>query len=204
MSLVLASDYRVSNPGHAWSELVKRESDLASIGAHHVVMYESVQTQGRVFVTIGVRNKVPRAELLRSPVVFEWFDSGGVEDIPAVFVGEIVEKIEIHAPLQGKPAGVVVAVIALVDDVATLLKHIHRTLEQIEAAGVQKLWVYQAFDDDREVMVLHQVDDATKAKRLIEQTDPDVAEWMHGAGFGAYPPLFLGTLRGVMRVRAEA
>jgi hypothetical protein len=201
--LVLASDYRVGDPRHAWSELVKRESHLAGIGAHHVAMYESIQGDGRIFVTIGLRHDIPRETLMRSPVVFEWFDSGGVDDIPAVFAGEITEKLDLtdtSVPLEA--AGVVFGVIALVEDVALLVQRIKGSLDRFKTEGVQKVWLYRAFDDNHEVMVMCQIDDVTSANRWLQQVDPG-REWLRSAGFGAYPPYFLGTLLGIKRIRAE-
>ena len=46
-------------------------------------------------VTLGVREREPVDALLRSPVMFGWFDSAGVEEIPPLFVGEVVEKFDL-------------------------------------------------------------------------------------------------------------
>ena len=93
-SMVLASDYRVPDPDRVWPLLQRRTSGLAGIGAHHVLVYKSTHDYGRVLVLIGVRSREPIVELLRSRVFFDWFDAVGVEDIPAVFAGEIVEKFD--------------------------------------------------------------------------------------------------------------
>ena len=93
-SLVIASDYRVPDPEQVWPLLTRRRSALADIGAHHVLLYTSTHDPGRVLVTIGVRSREPIVELLRSRVFFEWFDAVGVDDIPAVFAGEIVERLK--------------------------------------------------------------------------------------------------------------
>ena len=89
-SIVLAADYRVRDPQRMWSDLQGRQSGLASIGAHHVVLYESSSEPGRVLTTVGVRSRGPVERLLRSPAIFEWFDSAGVEDIPPIFAGDVV------------------------------------------------------------------------------------------------------------------
>ena len=91
-SLVIASDYRVPDPERVWPLLTRRRSALADIGAHHVLLYTSTHDHGRVLVTIGVRSREPIVELLRSRVFFEWFDAVGVDDLPAVFAGEIVGR----------------------------------------------------------------------------------------------------------------
>ena len=90
--MVIASDYRVPDPEQVWPLLKRRRSALADIGAHHVLVYTSTHDYGRVLVTIGVHSREPIVELLRSRVFFDWFDAVGVDDIPAVFAGEIVER----------------------------------------------------------------------------------------------------------------
>ena len=75
-SLVLASDYRVSDVERMWSSLRARRAELAGIGAHHVVVYTSAWESGRVLLTIGVRNADPVPEMLRSPAIFAWVRRG--------------------------------------------------------------------------------------------------------------------------------
>ena len=104
-SMVIASDYRVPDPERVWPLLQRRKSALASIGAHHVLVYASTHDYGRVLVTIGVRSREPIVELLRSRVFFDWFDAVGVEDIPAVFAGEIVERFEPSRPSESHGSG---------------------------------------------------------------------------------------------------
>lgn len=67
-SLVIASDYRVPDPGRVWPLLQRNKSALADIGAHHVLIYASTHDSGRVLVMIGVRSREPIVELLRSRV----------------------------------------------------------------------------------------------------------------------------------------
>src|SRR6202040_1710558 len=119
-SMVIASDYRVPNPERVWPLLQSRKSALAGIGAHHVLVYTSTDDYGRVLVTIGVRSREPIVELLRSRVFFEWFDAVGVEAIPAVFAGEIVERFEPSPPTEPTAPGVIVAAIASVQDISVL------------------------------------------------------------------------------------
>ena len=71
---------------------------LASIGAHHVVLYTSIWEPGRVLVTIGIRQADSIREVLRSPAIFELFDISGADDIPPIFGGEVVEKIDLYGP----------------------------------------------------------------------------------------------------------
>ena len=96
-SMVIASDYRVPDPTKVWPLLERNKSALADIGAHHVLVYTSTHDYGRVLVMIGVHSREPIVELLRSRVFFDWFDAVGVDDIPAVFAGEIVDRF-IAAP----------------------------------------------------------------------------------------------------------
>ena len=86
-SLVLTTDYRVPDPTRVWPLLQRRRDGLAALGAHHVFVYTSSTDPERVLVTIALKTREPVAELLRSRAFFEWFDTVGVEDLPAVFAG---------------------------------------------------------------------------------------------------------------------
>jgi len=198
-SMVIASDYRVANPERVWPLLKRRKSALAGIGAHHVLVYTSTHDYGRVLVTIGVRSREPIVELLRSRVFFDWFDAVGVEDIPAVFAGEIVERFGSIAPSARTAPGVVVAAIASVDDVSTLTAEIRGALPRFEAAGIRETRLFRAFDDGHEVMILQELDDEDRARRWIEHPDA-AAPWIIGAGVGAYPPVFVGKFFDMMRI----
>ena len=55
-SLILACDFRVDDVDRMWDWLKKHRDHLASIGAHHVVLYTSIWEPGRVLVTIGIRH----------------------------------------------------------------------------------------------------------------------------------------------------
>jgi heme-degrading monooxygenase HmoA len=195
-SLVIASDYRVADPEQVWPLLTRRRSALAGIGAHHVLLYTSTHDYGRVLVTIGVRSREPIVELLRSRVFFDWFDAVGVDDIPAVFAGEIVERFGSAAP---SAPGVVVAAISAVDDVPSLTHEIRGALPRFEAAGIRETRLFQAFDDSHEVMILQEVDDENHARDWIEHPDT-AAPWIAGAGVGAYPPVFVGKFVDMMRI----
>lgn len=199
-SLVLAADYRVPDIEQMWQSLRGRESDLAGIGAHHVVVYASAWESGRVFVTIGVHHREPVPELLRSPVIFEWFDVAGLDDIPAVFAGEVVEKLDLY-PGSSAP-GVVVAAMASVDNLGALIARAHSAVDRFRAAGVRQIWVYQAFDNDREVLILQELDDEMSARQWLDHPDA-AAEWISGAGRGPYPPVFVGRFAHMMTIRKE-
>lgn len=198
-SMVIASDYRVPDPDRVFPLLQRRKSALADIGAHHVLVYTSTHDYGRVLVTIGVRSREPIVELLRSRVFFEWFDAVGVEDIPAVFAGEITERFEASPPPNRFPTGVIIAAMASVDDVSMLTEEVRVGQKRFAAAGVRKTWIFRAFDDGREVMIMQELDDEGHARRWIDHPDP-AAPWIDGAGRGAYPPVFVGKFFDMIRI----
>jgi heme-degrading monooxygenase HmoA len=203
-SMVIASDYRVPDPARVWPLLERNKSALADIGAHHVLVYTSTHDYGRVLVMIGVHSREPIVELLRSRVFFDWFDAVGVDDIPAVFAGEIVDRLIAPAntgSAAGAP-GVVVAAIASVDDVSNLTAQVHLAMDRLTAAGIRKTWVFQAFDDPHEVLILQEFSDEESARGWIDHPDA-AAQWMSGAGVGAYPPLFVGRFFDMLRIECR-
>lgn len=202
-SMVIASDYRIPDPSRVWPLLERNKAALSDIGAHHVLVYVSTHDYGRVLVMIGVHSREPIVELLRSRVFFDWFDEAGVEDIPAVFAGEIVERFITTAPAVPKAPGVVLAAFASVDDVSTLTAQVGHAMDRFTAAGVRKTWVFQAFDDSHEVLILQEFPDEESARQWIAHPD-STAQWMGGgAGVGAYPPLFVGRYFDMMRIEAD-
>lgn len=199
-SLILACDFRVSDVDGMWEWLGKHQDGLASIGAHHVVLYTSIWEPRRVLVTIGIRQAGPIRDVLRSPAIFEWFDVSGADDIPPVFGGEVVEKIDLYGPTPDDHVGrVVVGVMASVDDVSALMDKVHDGIERFKRDGVRKIWIYRALDDGREVMILQEIADEVSARHWIDHPDA-AAEWMSGAGFGAYPTQFVGTFAHLMSI----
>jgi hypothetical protein len=201
-SMVIASDYRVPDPTRVWPLLERNKSALADIGAHHVLVYTSTHDYGRVLVMIGVHTREPIVELMRSRVFFDWFDAVGVDDIPAVFAGEIVERFVAVPPATPAAPGVVVAAFASVDDVSTLNAEVRLAMDRFTAAGIRKTWVFQAFDDDHEVLILQEFPDEERAREWIDHPDA-AAQWTSGAGIGAYPPLFVGRFYDMMRIETD-
>ncbi|TDH57417.1 fatty-acid--CoA ligase [Mycobacterium eburneum] len=197
--MLIASDYRVPDPSRVWPLLQRRKAALADIGAHHVGVYTSTRDPGRVLVTIGVHNREPIVDLLRSRIFFDWFDAVGVHDIPAVFAGEKAAKFGLAA--SSAAPDIVLAAIAAVDDVPALVAAVRRDLAEFRAAGIRNMWIFQAFDDEHEVLVLHELADDHSARAWIEHPAP-AAVWMHRAGRGAYPPLFVGKFAHMMRIEA--
>jgi hypothetical protein len=207
MSLVLAADYRVPDFDHWWAALADDLPRLPSLGAHHIVVYRSLEDASRVFVTIGFRERPPVDALLRSPVMFAWFDSAGVDEIPPMFAGEVVEKFDLGSPagpvrdirVAGPAAAaetVIVAAIAPVDQfegVDRLRARVHSAADRIAASGVRRFWIYRALDDAAEVMILQEIATERQAEQWIRHPDA-AAGFMAEAGVGAYPPLFVGRL----------
>ena len=201
MSLVLAADYRVPDFDHWWARLTGDLPRLPSLGAHHIVVYRSLDDASRVFVTIGVRERGPVDALLRSPVMFSWFDSAGVEEIPPMFAGEVVEKLELagDAAAPAVPGAVIVAAIAPVgrlegfEGLDRLRASVHAAVARLAASGVRRFWIYRALDDQAEVMILLQIATERQAEQWIRHPDA-AAAFMAEAGAGAYPPLFVGRL----------
>ncbi|MCA2318810.1 fatty-acid--CoA ligase [Mycobacterium intracellulare] len=201
-SMVIASDYRVPDPSRVWPLLERNKAALADIGAHHVLVYTSTHDYGRVLVMIGVHSREPIVELLRSRVFFDWFDEAGVDDIPAVFAGEIIDRFIAQPPQTPAAPGVVVAAIASVNDVTLLTSEVSTAIDRFTTAGIRKTWVFQAFDDDHEVLILQEFPDEERAREWIDHPDA-AAQWMSRAGIGAYPPLFVGRFSDMMRIEAD-
>jgi hypothetical protein len=199
-SLILACDFRVDDVDNMWKWLKKHRDGLAAIGAHHVVLYTSIWEPRRVLVTIGIRQAKSIREVLRSPAIFEWFNISGAEDIPPIFGGEVVEKIDLYEPSPEEHVGrVIVGVMSPVSDVGALMVKVHDGLERFKSAGVRKIWVYQALDDGHEVMILQEIEDEVAARQWIEHPDA-AAEWMSKAGLGAYPTQFVGRFAHLLTV----
>jgi hypothetical protein len=203
-SLILACDYRVDDVDRMWEWLKKHSDGLASVGAHHVVLYTSIWEPHRVLVTIGIRHVRSMRDVLRSPAIFEWFNISGVDDIPPIFGGEVVEKIDLYPPSPDEHVGrVVVGVMSSVEDVSALMVKIHDGLDRFKRGGVRKIWVYRALDDGQEVMILQEIEDEVAARQWIEHPDA-AAEWMSNAGLGPYPTQFVGRFAHIMSIDEQS
>lgn len=198
-SLVLASDYRVSHPERVGPLLERRASALVDIGAHHVLVYASTTDPERVLVVIAVHAREPLLDILGSRIFFEWFDAIGVDDIPAVFAGELVERLELDASCPDTVPGVVVSMVTPVGDLEVLRDHVRDTRDEMSRAGVRRLSVFSALDNPLEVMMLLQIDDEDHAHHWLQYSEL-AAEWLTRAGVGAYPPVFVGRFQNLVRV----
>jgi hypothetical protein len=199
-SLILACDFTVEDVDRMWRWIQGQRESLASIGTRYVVVYASVWEPGRLLVTTGIRQQQSIQRIVQSPKMFEWFDVAGLEDIPPIFGGEVVEKIELVDRSSPAPAdAVVLGVISSVADVTALVARVHQAAASFRAAGVRQVWIYRAFDDGQEVMILEEIDSESHLRRWIEKPDA-AAEWMSLAGLGAYPPMFVGRVAHLMTI----
>lgn len=202
-SFILACDFRVEDVDVMWEWLGRHRDGLSAMGAHHVVLYESMWEPRRVFVTIGIRHTTSLRDVLRSPAIFEWFNISGADDIPPIFGGEVVEKIDLCGPSSPEHVGrVVVGVMSSVDDVPALMIKVHDGLDRFKRGGVRKIWVYRALDDGHEVLILQEIADEASARQWIEHPDA-AAEWMANAGMGPYPTRFVGRFAHLMTVDGQ-
>jgi hypothetical protein len=197
-SFVFAVEFAVGDPGRVWPVLKHHEDNLRKLGARYAFIYESVVEPGRVLVIIGVRTQRPLLDLLRSPQLFEWFDAVGLDDIPAVFAGESVERFDIGEP-PAPGTEIVVAAVTPVSDVEGFLERVRASLSGFAKAGIRRTLVYRAFDTPQEVMFLQQLASTENALLWVERSGV-AASWLTAAGVGAYPPVFVGRFVNAMRL----
>ncbi|HSA39300.1 MAG TPA: fatty-acid--CoA ligase [Mycobacterium sp.] len=204
-SMVIASDFRIPSPEKVRPLLERNRSGLAEMGAHHVLIYRSIAEPGRVLVMIGVGGREPVVDLLRSGAFHSWFDTVGVQDLPAVFAGEIIERFDFteHGGGGDEPGHAVIAAIVAAQDTALLAVNLGASRERFRAAGIRKTWVFGAFDDPGEVLILQEVADEAAAKAWVRRHDA-AADWMAETGIGVYPPLFLGEFVALVEVDPPA
>lgn len=194
MSHVLAADYRVQDVSW-WHDAVEgNRKVLTARGLRNVVLYQALDDPQRVFLTVGVDSREPLEEVLRSGVVMDWFDAAGVTDIPPIFAGDVVEKVDLRGvDVDDLPPGVVIAVMGAVSAPEKLLASVHDHADDFRASGVRQVWVYRALDDDHEVLMLNEVESRPMAEQWLKGSQA-TSKWMRGAGFGVYPSAFIGTL----------
>lgn len=207
-SLVLVTDYRVPDPSRVWPLLERQRDALAHLGARHVLVYTSAVDPGRVLAVLAIRAEQPVVDILRDRAFMQWFDDVGVDDIPAVFAGSLVERIAVgdpdpdHAEPPDEPPEAVVAAVAEVADAATLIAHVHATAHDFAAAGIRKVLVFQAFDNPREVFMLQETtEEVAEGRAGAWISQPAFSDdWITRAGVGVYPPVFVGHLAHLMRI----
>lgn len=197
-SFVFAVEFMVGDARRIGPVLARHEDALRELGARYAFIYESIVEPGRVLVIIGVFTKQPLVELLRSPQLFEWFDAVGLDDLPAVFAGETVERFDIGEP-PAPGTEIVVAAVTPVDDIEGFLTRVRASLSGFAKAGIRRTLVYRAFDTSQEVMFLQQLASAESALLWVERSEV-AASWLTAAGVGAYPPVFVGRFVNAMRL----
>ncbi|PYE16425.1 hypothetical protein DFR67_108176 [Williamsia limnetica] len=201
-SRILASDFSLPSDEGVVERLSENNDSLARLGARHLVVYRGLDDPRRVFATLGLHDRGSIEKLVRNPAVFDWFDAAGVEEIPPLFAGEVVEKIDL-ATAESDHSGILVAAIAPVESVPALLGTVRKSLRRFISAGVRRVWIYQALDDRQEVMILQELDTEENAVAWVEHPDA-AAEWMSGAGVGVYPPLFVGKLQRILDLQPQS
>jgi hypothetical protein len=202
-AVILACDFTVDDVERMWDWIQRQRESLAGIGAHHIVMFASVWEPGRILVTTGLRGQRSIRKIVQSPMIFDWFDVAGIDDVPPIFGGEIVEQIDLVDASSPTPEdAVVLGVISSVADVTRLVARVHDAAEHFVNAGVRKVWIYRALDDGHEVMILEEVDSEANVRKWIDKPDA-AAEWMSSAGIGAYPPMFVGRVAHLMTIESS-
>jgi hypothetical protein len=194
---VFAVEFQIAESGRVWPILERHQESLVDLGARYAFVYESTVEPGRVLVIIGIHTEQPLLNLLRSRHFFEWFDAVGVDDIPAVFAGETVERFEIGEP-PTPGSELVVAAVTPVDDVEEFMAHVRDSVGDFAKAGIRRTLVYRAFDSPSEVMFLQQLADEEHAMKWVERSDV-ASTWLAAAGVGPYPPVFVGRFVNAMR-----
>lgn len=197
-SFVFAVEFAIAEPSRVWPVLAHHEDSLRDLGARYAFVYESIVEPGKVLVVIGVRTEQPLLNLLRSQSFFEWFDAVGIDDLPAVFAGEIIERFDIGEPPE-PGSEIVVAAVTPVDDVKTFTARVRESLSDFARTGIRRTLVYRAFDTPREVLFLQQLAREDNALNWVERSEI-AAPWLAAAGVGAYPPVFVGRFLNAMRL----
>lgn len=197
-SFVFAVGFRIAECDRIRLVLQRHQDSLIDLGARYAFVYESIVERGSVLVIIGIRTEQPLLSLLRSPYFFAWFDAVGVQDLPAVFAGETVERFDIGEP-PAAGTEIVVSAVTPVEDVADFVAHVRESVSEFAASDIRKTLVYRAFDTPHEVMFLQQLASTETALQWVSRSEIASA-WLAAAGIGAYPPVFVGQFVAAMRV----
>ena len=201
-SFVFAVEFRITESARVGPVLAQHEESLRDLGAQYAFVYESLAEPGKVLVVIGVRSEQPLLNLLRSPYFFQWFDAVGIEDLPAVFAGETVERFDLGDP-PAPGTEILVAAVTRVEDVEEFIARVRDSVDDFAAAGIRRTLVYRAFDTPREVLFIQQLASARTALHWAARSDI-ASEWLASAGVGAYPPVFVGRFVHAMRLAETA
>ena len=74
-------------------------------------------------------------------------------------------------------------------------------MDRFTAAGIRKTWVFQAFDDEHEVLILQEF--PMRRARGMDRPSRCRGPVDVRGRVGAYPPLFVGRFFDMMRIEAE-
>jgi hypothetical protein len=151
-----------------------------------------------VFFWMGIPAREPYEQLLRTGTVLQWFDVAGVDEVPPLFIGRDGARVHV-VPGDGEdaPAGVVVAAVALVPDPDAVVSLLSQDEAGLHDLGVRRMWVYRALDEANEVLIVMQVETTEDAVRWAADREL-LGKKLLGAALGVYPPVFAGTLGGVI------
>jgi hypothetical protein len=196
---VIAFDYQPGGAELAWPPTGELLEHLVETGVRHVAVFGSLWQPGRQFVTIRIDDRSSARAVLASSLLFDWLDISGVHDLPAVFVGEVVDEIYFQSPVIDTVPGVLVSAVAQVADVTAFIDNLRAVQGELEGAGVRRIRLYRALDDERELMVLQQIETEAATRRWIDSADR-LGKWMFATGVGAYPSMFVGALAHAMVV----
>ena len=158
-----------------------------------------------MFVTAGLRTRERLDRVLSSPLLMEWFDRAGLENVPPVFVGTRVEVVRFgeaagsELPPGSVPTGVVIARVVRLGDYDRYLDVVHAQQRRLPAAGMRQFWIYRAVDDGDEVMSIQEVDSLEHAHAWLRRPESD-AQIDSELGVGVYPPIFVGAVAGAIEV----
>jgi hypothetical protein len=208
-SFMLAADYRIPDHDRWWDVMRGARGHLEELGVHRFVVYRAVDDPNHVFITVGLRTRERLDRVLSSPLLMEWFDRAGVDDIPPMFVGTRVERIDYAgagdtADEGGPylPAGVIIARVVRLADYDRYLEVVHAQQRSSIEAGMRQFWIYRAVDDGAEVMSLQEVDTVEHARAWLRRPE-STAEVDPESGIGLYPPIFVGAVADVMELDSD-
>lgn len=194
---VVAFDYQPGGAELAWPPTGELLEHLVEVGVRHVAVFGSLWQPGRQFVTIRIDDRSSARALLASSLLFDWLDISGIHDLPAVFVGEVVDEISFRRPTVDTVPEVLVSAVAQVKDVSVFIENLRTMRGELEGAGVRRIRLYRALDDELELMVFQQVESEAATRRWIDSSDR-LGKWMFATGIGAYPSMFVGALAHAM------
>ena len=201
-SLVLGCDLRVRDYQRWWHVVSGAREQLARAGVRHLVVYRAADDGRRIFTTIGLHSREPVDRLMAAPEILTWFDMAGIDDIPPVFVGTLVQKLRY---LEGSgdgtdwATGEIVASIFRAADYGKYLDRVHASRQQFVDVGMRQFWIYRALDDAAEIMSLQEIDSHRHAQAWLDY-QAAVGDFYREAGVGVYPPIFVGTLGEVIQI----